>query len=344
MKILAIGGTGFIGPSTVAQLQQGGHSVTVFHRGKAKTPLDANDLIGDRRQLDQHRATFAREKFDVIVDFILSSERQARQLMDTFRGIAGRVVALSSMDVYRAWGVFYGLEPGELEPMPIDENAALRTQRQTYPTEVLKKLQQLLPWVDDEYDKVPVERAILGDNELPGAVVRLPMVYGPGDFLHRFHPFLKPMDDRRPYILFADDVAAMRTPRGYVENVAAGIALVAMSPQAEGRIFNVGEPETFSEHEWARKIAKITRWAGEFIVLPHDKALAHLQWPGNTAQHLVVSTERIRTELGYVEPVAAHEAMCRTIAWERANPPESPATQSNYEAEDAALAKLNAPA
>src|SRR5260370_11752685 len=230
MKILDRGGTGFIGPSTVAQLQQAGHSVTVFHRGKAKTPLDANDLIGDRRQLDQHRATFAREKFDVIVDFILSSERQARQLMDTFRGIAGRVVALSSMDVYRGWGGFYGLDPGGLEPMPIDENAALRTQRQTYPTQVLEKLQQLLPWVDDEYDKVPVERAILGDNELPGAVVRLPMVYGPGDFLHRLHPFLKPMDDRRPHILFANDVAAMRPPRADVENVTAGRCSAAGRP------------------------------------------------------------------------------------------------------------------
>src|SRR5260370_26452857 len=236
VEILALGGTGFIGPSTVAQLQQAGHSVTVFHRGKAKTPLDANDLIGDRRQLDQHRATFAREKFDVIVDFILSSERQATQLMDTFRGIAGRVVALSSMDVYRAWGVFYGLEPGGLEPMPIDENAALRTKCQTYPTEVLKKLQQLFPWVDDEYDKVPVERAILGDNELPGAVVRLPIVYGPRDFLHRLHPFLKPMDDRRPHILFANDVAAMRTPRGYVGNVAAGISLVCVFPPQRGAL------------------------------------------------------------------------------------------------------------
>src|SRR5260370_37397872 len=126
------------------------------------------------------------------------------------------------------------------------------------------------------------------------------MVYGPGDFLNRCHPFLKPMDGGRPHSLFANDVAAMRTTRGYVENVAAGIALVAMSPQAEGRIFNVGEPETFSELEWARKIAKITRWAGEFIVLPHDKAPPHLHWPGNTAQHLVVSTERIRAELGYV--------------------------------------------
>jgi nucleoside-diphosphate-sugar epimerase len=344
MKILAIGGTGFIGPFTVAQLQQAGHGVTVFHRGNVKPPAGTGQIIGDRNQLDQYRDRLAREKFDVVIDFILSSGRQASQLMTTFRGIADRVVALSSMDVYRAWGVFYGFEPGELEAMPVDEDSLVRTQRQAYPPERLKRLQILLPWVDDEYDKVPVERAVLGDAELSGTIVRLPMVYGPGDFAHRFYQFLKPMDDRRPHILFADDVAAMRTPRGYVKNVAAGIALAATSPQAAGRIYNVGEAEAFSELAWARKIAVITNWPGEFIVLPHEKVPAHLHWPGNTAQHLVVSTERIRGELGYREPVSSVEAMRRTIAWERANPPVDPMAVFDYPAEDQALQKFKATA
>jgi nucleoside-diphosphate-sugar epimerase len=344
MKILAIGGTGFIGPSAVAQLQQAGHSVTVFHRGNVKHPPGTVEIIGDRNQLGRHRDTFAHERFDVVIDFILSSQRQARQLMETFGGIAGRVVALSSMDVYRAWGVFYGFEPGGLEPMPVNETSAVRTQRQTYPPEVLKKLQQLLPWLDDEYDKVSVERTILGNHELPGSVVRLPMVYGPGDFAHRFYQVLKPMDDGRPHILFSDDVAALRTPRGYVENVAAGIALVATSPQAAQKIYNVGEAEAFSELAWAQKIAAAADWKGKFIVLPYDKAPAHLHWPGNTRQHLVVSTDRIREELGYREPIATDEAIRRTIAWERGNPPQNPTVKIDYEAEDAALANRKATA
>lgn len=344
MKVLALGGTGFIGPSTVAHLQQAGHAVTVFHRGKAAVPAGSAEIVGDRRELDRHREKFAQENFDVVIDFILSSERQARQLMETFRGIAGRVVALSSMDVYRAWGVFNGFEPGGLEPMPIDESAAVRTQGHTYPIENIKWLQQFLPWLDDEYDKVPVENAVLGERELPGSVVRLPMVYGPGDFAHRFHPFLKPMDDRRPHILFADDVAAMRTPRGYVENVAAGIALVAGTAQTAGRIYNVAEEETFSELGWAREIARIANWPGEFIMLPHEQAPPHLHWPGNTAQHLVVSSKRIRKELGYREPIVRDEAMRRTIAWERANPPQGPTPKINYEADDSTLAKMRATA
>lgn len=342
MKILAIGGTGFIGPFVIRDLQHAGHSVTVLHRGTTAAPAGVAEIIGDRNRLVEYREVLAREKFDLVIDFVLSSKRQAEQFMETLRGITGRVVVLSSMDTYRAWGVFNGLEPGGLEPLPVTEDSAVRT-APAYPPEVIKKLQQMVSWVNAEYDKVPVERIVLGDSALPGTILRLPMIYGPGDYVHRFHPFLKRMDDGRRFILFADDVAALRTPRGYVENVAAGIAL-ATSPGAMGRIYNIGEAEAFSELAWARKIGAIVNWPGEWIVLPHDKAPPHLHWPGNTAQHLVVSTERVREELGYREPVTSDDAMRRTINWERENPSKEVGTPFNYEAEDAALANLKATA
>jgi nucleoside-diphosphate-sugar epimerase len=343
MKILAIGGTGFIGPYTIRRLQQAGHNVTVFHRGQTAVLEGTAQIIGDRNRLAEFRDTVAGEKFDVVIDFILSSARQAQQLMETMRGITGRVVALSSMDTYRAWGVFYGLEPGGLEALPVNEDSAVRT-KPPYPPEVLQKVQQMVSWADAEYDKVPVERVILGCQNLPGTILRLPMVYGPGDYAHRFHPFLKRMDDGRPFILFAEDVAAVRAPRGYVEDIAAGIALATISDRAAGRIYNVCEAESFSELEWARKIAAAAGWNGQFILLPREKIPPHLAWPYNTAQHLVVSSERIRGELGYREGVPREEAFERTIAWERANPPQTPTALFNYEAEDEALKMLEATA
>jgi len=157
----------------------------------------------------------------------------------------------------------------------------------------------IYPWVDNEYDKIPVEQAVLGEPKLPGTVLRLPMIYGPGDPVHRFHPVLKRMDDGRRRIIFADDVAPLRTPRGYVEDVAAAIALAVTSPQAFGRTYNVCESDSFGELEWAQKIAAATHWDGEFVVLPHDRTPKHLLWPGNTAQHVVGSSDRIRHELRY---------------------------------------------
>lgn len=336
MNILCIGGTGFIGAFTIPQLLRAGHRITILHRGNNAVPSGAEQIIGDRNALEQFRPAFQQQKFDVVMDFVLSSNRQACQLMETFRGITGRVVGLSSMDVYRAFGVFYGLEPGDLEPLPITEDSALRTEP-PYPPEVLQRLRTVLPWVDDEYDKVPVEKTILSSKNLPGTVLRLPMIYGPGDYIHRFHPVLKRIDDGRHYILFAEDVARVRTPRGYIEDVAAGIVLAITSEAAAGRTYNIGESESFTELEFARKIASAAGWKGEFVMLPPEKMPVHLRVPYNTAQDFVVSSERIRRELGYREITSERDAFRRTIAWERAHPPQHPMAQFDYAAEDAAL-------
>src|SRR5579859_367289 len=106
MHILAIGGTGFIGRFLLRDLVAQGHQVTVYHRGLSQPPLPdgVTQILGPRDDLGSHVAEFRRISPDVVVDMILSSERQARVLMDTFPGIAGRVVALSSQDVYRACG------------------------------------------------------------------------------------------------------------------------------------------------------------------------------------------------------------------------------------------------
>ncbi len=333
MKILVIGGTGFIGPHLVRQLAAAGHSVSVFHRGYTQLDLPAEQIIGDRQDLAR-----LRPKADVVIDLILSSGAQAKQVMKAFRGVAARVVAASSIDVYRACGVLHGSEEGPLEPVPLTEDSALRTKLETYPPAQLKMLQKAFGWLDDQYDKIPVERVILGDRELPGTVVRLPMIYGPGDRLGRFHPVLRRIDDGRQVILFDEGWAAWRSPRGYVENVAAALGLAAVSERAAGRIYNVAEMRAFSELEWASKIAAATGWEGRFVSLPKERMPAHLLAPGNSAQHWVADSTRIREELGYEEPVPLEEAIRRTIGWERTHPPtEFNASKFDYVAEDAAI-------
>jgi hypothetical protein len=62
--------------------------------------------------------------------------------------------------------------------------------------------------------------------------------------------------------------------------------------------------------------------------------------PGNFGQHWSADSSRIRSELGYAEPVGVDAAIAQTVAWERANPPVRPLTPIDYEAEDAAIAAL----
>jgi nucleoside-diphosphate-sugar epimerase len=113
--------------------------------------------------------------------------------------------------------------------------------------------------------------------------------------------------------------------------------LAATTDQARGRIYNVAEAESFSELEWADMLADATGWGGEFVVVEDDEAPASVRIPENLAQHLVPDTTRIRSELGYHEPVARDEAIRRAIAWQRGHPPaDIDPARFDYEAEDEA--------
>lgn len=339
MKILVIGGSGFMGPYLIGALAADGHQVTLFHRGTTtpSLPATADRILGDRNRLAAHRTEFQRRSYDVVIDMVLSDERQARALMDVFRGIAGRVVVLSSGDVYRAYGVLLGNEPGPPQTVPLTEDSELRSGR-PYGQAHLQFAQSVFPWLTDDYDKVLVERAAMSDPDLPGTTLRLPMVYGPGDPLHRFFPIVKRVDDGRLAILVQEDAGRLHPPRGYVENVAAAIALVAASDRAPRRVFNIAEADSPSETEWTGMVARAAGFGGRVVALPKEKLPLHLCSPLNTAQDWLMSSDRIRRELDFREPVPRGVALERTVAWERAHPPEKfDASLFDYAAENAAL-------
>ena len=67
IRILILGGTGFIGPHQVRYALERGHSVTLFNRGRTNTHLfpQVERLIGDRNgQLD----ALAGQSWDIVID------------------------------------------------------------------------------------------------------------------------------------------------------------------------------------------------------------------------------------------------------------------------------------
>jgi nucleoside-diphosphate-sugar epimerase len=310
MRILVIGGTRFLGPPLVHRLVAAGHEVAVFHRGQtaAGLPDSVEHILGDRDRLVDHAADLRRFGPDVVIDMIAYFEAHALGLLEVFRGHAARAVVLSSGDVYRAYGVFHGTEPGPVEPAPLGEDAPLR--------QVLFPYRAQAKGPDDllfNYDKIPVERAVLSDPSLSGTVLRLPMVHGPDDYQHRLYPYLKQMDDGRA-ILLDEGIAAWRCTRGYVEDVVAAVALAATSSHAAGRVFNVGEAVALTEADWVRAIGEAAGWNGAIVIVPRGR----LATPGNMEQDIVMDTSRVRDELGYREEVPLAEALRRTVQWERA--------------------------
>jgi nucleoside-diphosphate-sugar epimerase len=317
VRILIIGGTNFIGPHLVRRLVGSGHEVAAFHRGqtRAELPDSVRHITGDRHQLAAHRDEFARSRPDVVVDMIAYTEADAIGLVETFRGLARRVVVLSSGDVYLAYGRIVRTEPGPFVPTPLTEESPLRS--------VLFPYRSQASGPDDflyTYDKIPVERTVMAEPRLVATVLRLPMTYGPGDPFRRLSPFLTRMDGGRSVIRLDEGLARWKTPRGYVENVAAAIAMAVEDERAAGRIFNVAEEPAFSEADWVRRIGEAARWPGRVDTVP----VGRVRLPLDVSQDLDMSSRRIREGLGFVEAVQLDDVLRRTIAWERAHPPENP--------------------
>jgi nucleoside-diphosphate-sugar epimerase len=336
LRILVIGGTNFIGPPVVRQLHRQGHQVTVYHRG-----VHEPELPSAVRHIHDPRATLPILHFpssltdpapDVVLHMFPVGDDDARAVITAFAGRVRRIVAISSGDVYRAYGRLLGLEPGPPDPVPLTEDAPLRT--------VLFPYRRGASGPDDwtyHYEKILVERALLA-GPIPATILRLPAVYGPGDPYRRFRPYIKRMEDRRPGILLEAAQARWRWSHGYVEDVARAIAGAVMDERATGRVYNVGESVVPTMAERVERISRLMEWRGSIAALPAAGLPGHLRPPYQPTQDLVFDTRRIRTELGFSDSIPADEALRRTIAWERANPPESgdPGPEL-YAAEEAVL-------
>jgi nucleoside-diphosphate-sugar epimerase len=338
MQVLIVGGTGFIGPEVVRVLAARRHGVTLFHRGqtRADLPPGVNHISGDRRDLPAFRNEFKRLAPEVVLDMICYTAKEAEAAAQTFGGVAGRMVAASSMDVYRGYGRLLRIEDGPPEAIPFTEDSPLR--QAMYPHRAIATAPEDFA---QSYEKIFVERAVMNNPRLPGTVLRLPAVYGPGDPHRRTLEYLKRMDEGRGHILIEEMRARWRWTRGYVENVAAAIALAVTDGRAAGRIYNVGERDALTEAEWARSIGDAAGWGGEVVAAPKELIPGHLLAPYDWQHHIVGDTTRMREELGYAESVSRQDALKKTVEWERAHPPErvDPA-RFDYAAEDAALARL----
>lgn len=336
MRVLVIGGTGFIGPPVVQRLIRLGHEVTVFHRGKHETdiPPDLKHIHGSWKdqsdfaaQLPQFSEKIRHLSPDVVLYMTPADAPDSLAVIQVCRGRVGRLVCISSIDVYRVFGRLHRTELGPPDPIPLSEVAPLREKLYAF---------------SSDHEKIQVERTVLAESDLPGIILRLPMVYGPRDPYHRLFYWLKRMDDMRSVILIDEGLADWRWSRGYVDNVATAIVLAVTDNRAAGRIYNVAEAEGLAMAQWVREVGEAAGWRGEIIVVPRAQFPQELLWADlDTAHHWVVDTTRIRHELGYDEPVPREEALKRTVDWERAHPPEQiDPKQFDYEAEDRLLARL----
>jgi nucleoside-diphosphate-sugar epimerase len=310
MRVLVVGGTGFVGSAVVRRLLEGGHEVAAFHRGESSG--GAATIRGARKDLAAHREAFSRFAPEVAVDTIAYTEQDGRALARAFEGIARRFLVLSSQDVYAAYGRLLRHESGQADRTAATEDSPLRSSR--YPYRAEAKPGEMAY----DYEKILVETAVREETDAPVTILRLPMVYGPDDPQRRLRPYLRRMAAGEPEIPIERAKAAWRWTRGYVQDVAHAIALAAVDERAAGRVYNAGEEDAPTEGEWIRAVGDAAGWAGRVHSVARDELSEEEREPFDFAHDLVADTRRIRQELGFVERVGRAKGLRRAVAAELA--------------------------
>jgi 2'-hydroxyisoflavone reductase len=101
LRILILGGTGFIGPHQVRYAVDRGHKVTVFNRGKTNpgsVPAGVERLEGDRNgKLD----TLKGREWDAVIDNPSTLPRWVRDAATLLKDSAGQYMFISTISVYK---------------------------------------------------------------------------------------------------------------------------------------------------------------------------------------------------------------------------------------------------
>ena len=166
MRILVLGGTGFLGPALVEAARARGDVVTLFNRGKTNPGMftDVEQLHGDRDgKLDALRG----QSWDVAIDTSGYVPRIVRMSAELLAPAVERYVFVSSISAYDE-----SIPPGS------DESAQARARSSDPATEDVRAHYGAL--------KAACERA--AEAAMPGRVlvVRPGLIVGPGDPTDRF--------------------------------------------------------------------------------------------------------------------------------------------------------------
>jgi 2'-hydroxyisoflavone reductase len=118
LRILVLGGTGFIGPHMVSEFLRRGHDVSLFNRGRTNDDLfpDLETLLGDR---DGGLDILKGKRWDAVVD---NSGYVPRLVEDSARLLSSAVsqyVYVSTISVYESFA-YPNNEDSPLATMPDD--------------------------------------------------------------------------------------------------------------------------------------------------------------------------------------------------------------------------------
>ena len=175
LRLLVLGGTGFIGPPIVQHALERGHEVTIFTRGKTRSNLaGVEQLVGDRNgDLDALRG----RTWDAVLDNNARDYRWVSQTTELLREKTNHYLFVSSISAYAGEATGYDYVDEPWSGPPLDADSPLFQPPADF------SMGQELP-----YGQTKSLAEKLTKDAFPGraTIVRPGFIVGPGDPTDRF--------------------------------------------------------------------------------------------------------------------------------------------------------------
>lgn len=167
--VLVIGGNRYFGKRLIARLLAAGDRVTVLNRGSSAPPAGASHLVADRNDEQSLTGALGARTFDVVVDQVCYTPRQAAIARRVFAGRTRRYVMTSTVEVYEHEDSIALVREGDVDPLGV-------------------RVDLELPWDDPEFldthygeGKRQAEAVLAADPAFPYTAVRVAHVLGGDD-------------------------------------------------------------------------------------------------------------------------------------------------------------------
>jgi nucleoside-diphosphate-sugar epimerase len=315
MRVLVIGGSGFISSRLVSTLTDRGHVVTAFTRGRSRVDpalrTRARWIHGDRDSRVDMESLARASAYDIVYDLAAYQGAQSQLAAQTFRRKIGRFVHCSTVSVYMV---------AANVQCPITEDQDLGPLMEYFPRNPFG--------MDYGIQKRECERVLWeahDDREFPVSMLRPTFVSGPGDPAARDWFWVERILDGGPLLVPGSGEVLFQ--QVFVDDVAAMFAELPEQPHSAGIAYNIAGGEVFSLNDYLRVL-------GELV--GRDVAFAHIDqerfdaldfstspqgdvFPFNVRRTAVFSLDRITHDLHY-RPTPFRDYMQRTIDWWTAAP------------------------
>lgn len=323
MTVAVLSGTGFLGSAVARQLAASRVPVVCISRGMtgAVPPAPIRFARADRMDVPSLRGVLHAFAVTAVIDILPLSVRNAAPAITATRQAGARYVMISSVDVYANYdGLLRKTQP-DIRMTPATEGSLLREGRFPYrgnPNRPKGVSAELF----EDYDKQPVEEMLRADPDLRHAILRPPMIFGPGDKQRRFGWAIDAARSGGPVRLDAR-ASGWLNSYAFVDDVAAAAALLATHPAAEGRTFNVAYPEASTQRRWLEAILRRMSCEVEIEETPPEAAgvLSDRAEAMDLRYPLTLDSGLIRRDLSYSETMPVDEALDRAIASDPAGQP-----------------------